>query len=54
MEEGDYKSFQPKEEAAAAWRKTVLDLNDRTLMPLTNSWYNGGNVPGKASGSLFI
>ena len=37
----------PKPEAARAWKKKIVELNDRTLMPTTTSTYMGGNIPGK-------
>lgn len=34
-------------EAAEAWDKMIEDMNAPTLFPLTNSWWNTANVPGK-------
>lgn len=29
------------------WNKYVEELSDKTLFPVTDSWYMGANVPGK-------
>ncbi|KAK8855023.1 hypothetical protein PGQ11_010935 [Apiospora arundinis] len=44
----DIKYVNPRAEAAAAWKRRVVELNDKTLFPTTKSTYMGGNVPGKA------
>ena len=35
-------------EAQVGWGEHVLDLISKTLVPNTNSWYMGANIPGKA------
>ncbi|KAK8067402.1 cyclopentanone monooxygenase [Apiospora hydei] len=47
MQRRGIKYVNPKAEAAAAWKKHVVELNDRTLFPTTRSTYMGGNMPGK-------
>ncbi|KAK6858633.1 hypothetical protein PG995_005197 [Apiospora arundinis] len=44
----DTKYVNSRAEAAAAWKRRTMELNDRTLFPTTNSTYMGGNVPGNA------
>lgn len=37
----------PSKTAEDAWVKEVADVADLTLLPKTDSWYTGSNVPGK-------
>jgi cation diffusion facilitator CzcD-associated flavoprotein CzcO/acetyl esterase/lipase len=39
--------IEPTRSAEAGWVQHVNDCGDITLLPQTNSWYTGGNVPGK-------
>lgn len=39
--------LEAKKDAETAWAKGVSDLANGTLAVHTNSWYMGGNVPGK-------
>ncbi|KAJ4214458.1 hypothetical protein NW759_010474 [Fusarium solani] len=41
------KSIEAKREAEEQWKQAIQDANDRTLLPLTDSWYMGANIPGK-------
>ncbi|KAK1657891.1 cyclopentanone monooxygenase [Colletotrichum godetiae] len=41
------KSIEAQRGAEEKWKQAIQDANDRTLMPLTDSWYNGANIPGK-------
>lgn len=41
------KTFEPQRQAAEKWRQDIQDDNDKTLFPLTDSWYMGANIPGK-------
>jgi len=34
-------------QAQSAWGAHVTEVVDSTLMPGTNSWYMGANIPGK-------
>lgn len=47
MEAGNIKYINPKVDASDAWKKHVVELNDRTLFPTTKSTYMGGSIPGK-------
>lgn len=42
----------PTHEAEQEWRNKVTELSDKTLLPQTNSWYMGANVPGKVREQL--
>lgn len=48
IEANGVKYINPKTEAADAWKKHVVELNNRTLFPTTKSTYMGGSIPGKA------
>lgn len=48
MRMNDIKYINPKKEASDAWKKHVVDLNNQTLFPTTNSTYMGGSIPDKA------
>lgn len=41
------KSFEAQREAEEKWKQAIQDENDKTLLPLTDSWYMGANIPGK-------
>ena len=41
------KSIEPLHEAETEWKHLITSMNDRTLFPLTSSWWTGGNIPGK-------
>ncbi|TLD14597.1 hypothetical protein PspLS_11061 [Pyricularia sp. CBS 133598] len=48
MSRGGIRYVNPKPEAADAYKKKIIDLNNRTLFPTTRSTYMGGGIPGKA------
>lgn len=48
IEANGVKYINTKTEAADAWKKHVVELNNRTLFPTTKSMYMGGSIPGKA------
>ncbi len=41
------KSIEAERSAEVQWKQAIQDANDKTLMPLTDSWYMGANIPGK-------
>lgn len=41
------KSVEPTPEAEDQWEAYVDGQNAQTLMPLTESWWTGANIPGK-------
>ncbi|RDW65757.1 flavin-containing monooxygenase [Aspergillus mulundensis] len=48
IEANGVKYINPKKEASEEWKRHVIELNDRTLFPTTQSTYMGGSIPGKA------
>lgn len=46
------KTIDPTQQSEAGWTKHVADLCDITLLPYTQSWYMGDNIPGKPRESL--
>ncbi|KAH6896637.1 hypothetical protein B0T10DRAFT_474832 [Thelonectria olida] len=48
MRLNDIKYINPKGEAAEAWKKQLVDINNTLLFPTTRSTYMGGSIPGKA------
>ncbi|THV05889.1 FAD/NAD(P)-binding domain-containing protein [Dendrothele bispora CBS 962.96] len=42
-----YTSIEADKVAENAWRQTVIDTTNKTLVPLAKSWYMGANIPGK-------
>lgn len=49
MRSSGIKYIDPTREASAKWKEHILELNNRTLFPTTQSTYMGGAVPGKVS-----
>ncbi|XP_014562810.1 hypothetical protein COCVIDRAFT_83993 [Bipolaris victoriae FI3] len=47
MEASGIKSIEAKRDAELRWKQGIQDANDQTLIPLTDSWWMGANVPGK-------
>ena len=41
------QSIEATQEAEQEWRREVIELGDKTLLPETDSWYMGANIPGK-------
>ena len=41
------KSFEPKASAQEEWSALLDNMISKTLFPLANSWWSGGNIPGK-------
>jgi hypothetical protein len=46
-EEEGVRRLEPTQEAQDAWCEIINEQSAKTLYPLTNSWWTGGNVPGK-------
>jgi cyclohexanone monooxygenase len=44
-----FSSLAPTSESEDNWGKLCTEAVERTLFPLTNSWYLGKNIPGKSS-----
>ena len=41
------KSIEAQRPAEEKWKQAIQDANEKTLLPLTDSWYMGANIPGK-------
>lgn len=53
MKKDGIESIEATKEAEKEWKRKVLELNDKMLFSGTDSWYNGGNIPGKPREQLF-
>ncbi|OAP60367.1 hypothetical protein AYL99_05369 [Fonsecaea erecta] len=40
-------TIEPNRDAEDSWDSMIDAMNQHTLFPLTNSWWNGANIPGK-------
>ncbi|OAL34953.1 hypothetical protein AYO20_05668 [Fonsecaea nubica] len=47
LEAEGIKSIEAKRDAEEQWKQAIQEANDKTLLPLTDSWYMGANIPGK-------
>ena len=47
LESAHTKSITPTAAAQDDWVEMVDKINNYTLLPLTNSWWTGANIPGK-------
>jgi hypothetical protein len=47
LEKESVRSIEPSAEAQSAWCNMISEMAAHTLFPLTNSWWTGGNIPGK-------
>ena len=45
LEREKIKSIEPLRSFEEKWKQAIQDANDRTLLPLTDSWYMGANIP---------
>jgi hypothetical protein len=52
LEKEGVLSFEPTKDAEDEWCTMIEDLNKPTLYPLTNSWWNKANLPGKKAQML--
>lgn len=52
MRREGYATIEPTTKAEAEWRAHVNDIGNNSLFPEANSWYFGGNIPGKAKEAL--
>jgi hypothetical protein len=46
------RSIESQRHAEIRWKQAIQEANDRTLLPLTDSWYMGANIPGKKKEQL--
>ncbi|OQV02263.1 hypothetical protein CLAIMM_07494 [Cladophialophora immunda] len=47
MEKEGAKTIEPSKEAEEEWDVMIDAMNKPTLFPLTDSWWNATNIPGK-------
>jgi len=47
LDSEDIKSIEAQRSAEEKWKQGIQEANDRTLLPLTDSWYMSANIPGK-------
>ena len=47
MRKENITSIEAQRSAEEQWKQAIQDANDKTLLPLTDSWYMGANIPGK-------
>ncbi|KAK5555033.1 hypothetical protein LTR46_006663 [Exophiala xenobiotica] len=47
MRRDNIRTIEATKEAERRWKALVTELSDKTLFPLTDSWYMGSNIPGK-------
>jgi hypothetical protein len=47
LQDAGIKSIEGQRSADEQWKQAIQEANDKTLMPLTDSWYMGANIPGK-------
>lgn len=47
LREHDLGAIEPTPEAEHSWDGEVAEIANKTLFPLTDSWYTGANIPGK-------
>lgn len=47
LQDENIMSIEAKRPAEEKWKKSIQDANNLTLLPLTDSWYMGANIPGK-------
>ncbi|KAJ4243996.1 hypothetical protein NW762_014609 [Fusarium torreyae] len=47
LEHQGIDSIEAQPEAEKKWKQAIQEANNKTLLPLTDSWYMGSNIPGK-------
>lgn len=48
-----YATIEPTNEAEKQWKVANREAADKTLIPLTDGWYMGNNIPGRKKEPLF-
>lgn len=46
------KRIEPKRQAEEEWKTTLDTMSKHTLIPYTDSWWNGANIPGKKAENM--
>ncbi len=52
IEKQGIRSIEAEIVAEDEWNNIIEGMNKNTLFPLTNSWWNGGNIPGKKAQNI--
>ena len=52
LEKENVKSIEPQKQAEADWKELCNTMMNHTLIPQTDSWWNGANIPGKKAESM--
>jgi cation diffusion facilitator CzcD-associated flavoprotein CzcO len=52
LQDEGIKSIEAQRSAEEKWKQAIQDANNKTLLPLTDSWYMGANIPGKTREQL--
>ncbi|KAK2873508.1 hypothetical protein FQN49_002305 [Arthroderma sp. PD_2] len=47
IQKNGWKYVQPTSKAQKEWKEKINAVSNTTLLPLTDSWYMGANIPGK-------
>lgn len=52
LEKEGIQTIEPRKEAEAEWKNALNEMTKYTLLPSTDSWWNGGNIPGKKAENM--
>lgn len=52
LETEGVKTIEPTFQAQTAWCEKINEMCGKTLLPMTNSWWTAGNIPGKKAQML--
>ena len=52
METEKLQTIEPQKAAEAEWKATLDAMSKYTLIPYTDSWWNGANIPGKKAENM--
>ena len=52
LEKENVRSIEPLAESEKEWKDLINKMADMTLLPLTNSWWTGNNIPGRKAETL--
>jgi cyclohexanone monooxygenase len=47
LREHSLGAIEPTPDAEKSWDREITEIANKTLFPLTDSWYTGANIPGK-------
>ena len=52
LESEGARTIEPLHQSEVEWKEMIVKTNNMTLLPLTSSWWTGGNIPGKKAESM--